>query len=89
VSGPSAAGDWKRSFQEACERAVEECRKLGYAPTAWINMMRGPGGAVTAARPLMKSGDIQSGFERLIRMGRSDLTIEHAVLDGYWHPLFL
>lgn len=36
----------------------------------------------------MMSGDIQSGFERLIRMGRADLTIEHAVLDEYWHPLF-
>lgn len=78
----------EEEFQEACERAVDECRKLGYVPTAWIAMMRGPGGARAAAQRLMKSGDIQSGFERLIRMGRIDLTIEHAVLDDYWRPLF-
>jgi hypothetical protein len=78
----------EEEFQEACERAVEESRKLGYVPTVWINMMRGPGGACAAAKRLMTSGDIQSGFERLIRMGRADLTIEQAVLDDYWRPLF-
>jgi hypothetical protein len=75
-------------FQRACEEAVEECRRLGYVPTAWIAMMRGPGGAVAAARRLLASGDMQSGFERLIRMGRRDLTVEQAVLDDYWRPLF-
>lgn len=34
------------------------------------------------------SGDIQSGFERLIRMGRVDLTVEHAVLQPRWQELF-
>jgi hypothetical protein len=51
-------------------------------------MMRGPGGAVGAARRLLTSGDIQSGFERLIMMGRQDLTVEKAVLDERWDPLF-
>jgi hypothetical protein len=31
-------------------------------------MMHGPSGAVAAARRLLTSGDVQSGFERLIRM---------------------
>jgi hypothetical protein len=78
----------EEDFEEACEGAVDECRKLGYLPTAWIKMMRGPGGAPAAAQRLMVSGDIQSGFERLIRMGRTDLTIEQAILDDYWRPLF-
>jgi len=69
-------------------RAVDECRALGYVPTAWISMMRGSGGAVSAARRLLISGDIQSGFERLIRMGRRDLTVEQAVLDDRWAALF-
>jgi hypothetical protein len=47
-------------------------------------MMEGPGGAVAAARRLLSNGDIQSGIERLIRMGRQDLTIEQAVLDPRW-----
>jgi len=75
-------------FQRACELAVEEPRALGYMPTAWISMMRGPGGAVSAARRFLTSGDVQSGFERLIRMGRRDLTVEQAVLDERWAELF-
>jgi hypothetical protein len=78
----------EKEFQHACEVAVDECRALGYIPTAWISMMHGPGGAVVAARRLMESGDIQSGFERLIGMGRQDLTVEHAVLDEHWAELF-
>lgn len=43
---------------------------------------------MAAARRLLTSGDVQSGFERLIRMGRRDLTIEQAVLDERWEGLF-
>ncbi len=43
---------------------------------------------MAAARRLPASGDVQSGFQRLIRMGRRDLTVEHAVLDEHWDGLF-
>jgi hypothetical protein len=75
-------------FHEECVRAVDECRRLKYVPTAWIGMMNGPGGAAAAARRLLISGDIQSGFERLIQMGRADLTVEYAVLQPRWRDLF-
>lgn len=75
-------------FHAECVRAVDECRRLKYVPTAWIAMMNGPGGATAAARRLLVSGDIQSGFERLIRMGRVDLTVEYAVLQPEWQDLF-
>ena len=75
-------------FHAECVRAVDECRRLKYVPTAWIGMMNGPGGAAAAARRLLVSGDIQSGFERLIRMGRADLTVEYAVLQPRWHDIF-
>lgn len=45
-------------------------------------------GAVEAAKQLLKSGDIQSGFEFLMSQNRPDLTVEHAVLDDAWRPLF-
>lgn len=51
-------------------------------------MIHGPGYAVAAARRLLANGDVQSGFERLIRMGRRDLTTEQAVLDPAWTELF-
>lgn len=75
-------------FDHACRAAIEECKDLGYFPTAWASMINGPGGAVAAARRLLVNGDIQSGFERLIRMGRKDLTVEYAVLEDRWAPLF-
>jgi hypothetical protein len=83
--------DWmslESDFHRACEAAVDECRLLGYVPTAWIQMMNGPGGAAGAARRLLANGDIQSGFERLIRLGRVDLTVEYAVLQERWSDLF-
>jgi hypothetical protein len=45
-------------------------------------------GATEAARRLLVSGDIQTGFERLVTLGRPDLTIEWAVLDPRWAGLF-
>lgn len=75
-------------FHRACEIAVDECRELGYVPTAWMGMMARPGGATEAARRLLVNGEIQSGFERLIRMGRADLTVEHAALQDKWRDLF-
>ena len=75
-------------FQSACERAVEECQRLEYPPNEWIRMMHEPGGAVAAAQRLLTTGHMQSGFRRLIRMGRPDLTVEHAVLDPKWAELF-
>ena len=76
-------------FEASCWNAVEACRSLTppYTPTAWIAMIR-RFGAVDAARHLLVNGDVQSGFERLIRAGREDLTIEHAVLDPKWRGLF-
>jgi hypothetical protein len=45
-------------------------------------------GAAEAAKHLLRSPDIQSGFERLTREGRIDLTVEFAVLHPRWDGLF-
>ena len=74
-------------FQVACEEAVRECHGLGYAPTAWVAMMERHG-AGEAAKRLLVSGDIQPGLLRLLKLGRVDLTVEHAVLLDRWHELF-
>jgi hypothetical protein len=77
----------EEEFDEACRKAVAECIALGYVPSAWIAMMD-RWGSVEAARRLVVSGEGQTGFERLIRMGRSDLTVEHAVLEQRRSSLF-
>jgi hypothetical protein len=79
----------EEEFESACAEAIDDCRKLSppYRPTAWQTMITSQG-AVEAARRLVLSGDIQSGFERLISSGCPDLTIEWAVIDPYRRPLF-
>lgn len=86
---PRPFADLESQFQTACDAAVEECRALKdrYDPQIWINMSNRLG-AAEAARQLVISGDIQSGFDRLIKAGRPDLTIEWAILNPRWDPLF-
>lgn len=81
--------DLERQFQDACDRAVEECASLDppYHPTVWVNMSARLG-AVRAAQRLVVSSETQTGFDRLVQAGRPDLTIEWAILDGHWDPLF-
>lgn len=74
-------------FEAACWEAAAECRAFHYVPTAWIHMMH-RWGAVEAAKRLLVDGTIQSGFERLIQEGRPELTVEWAVLQPRWSPLF-
>ncbi|HYI61519.1 MAG TPA: hypothetical protein VEW93_06910 [Acidimicrobiales bacterium] len=75
-------------FQAACFKAIEECRQLGYDPTVWASMIERHG-AVAAAKRLVETSTPQPGFERLVRAGRRDLTVEWAVLQDRWRPLFL
>lgn len=76
-------------FQSACDSAVETCRSLTppYIPTTWISMCQRLG-AAEAARRLVVSGDIQTGFDRLVQAHRPQLTIEWALLDETWEALF-
>jgi hypothetical protein len=84
-----SAASLEAGFQAACDAAVQACRKLTppYRPTAWISMAS-KWGAAEAARRLVITGDIQTGFERLVQAGRPELTIEWAILDPKWRPLF-
>lgn len=74
-------------FDRACWDAIAQCKDFGYTPTAWMVMIREQG-AVAAAKRLLGTGDIQPGFERLVREGRLDLTIEAAILNPRWASLF-
>lgn len=77
----------EEEFALACEAAIAECRRLGYVSQAWIGMVERHG-AVEASKKLLVNGDIQTGLLRLLRLGRSDLTVEHAVLEDRWQYLF-
>jgi hypothetical protein len=61
----------ENAFEPASWQAVEKCRSFNSHPTVWISMMREVG-AAEAARRLLATSDLQSGFERLIREGSRD-----------------
>ncbi len=82
-------GGTAEEFENACHEGIRRCRQLPskYIPTAWITMMNRYG-AVEAAKRLLVSGDMQSGFERLVREGHPELTVEWMVCDSRWSRLF-
>jgi hypothetical protein len=54
-----------KSSQKSGELAVEERRRLGYVPIAWIGLMHGPGG-VSQPRGVADKRAVHRGFELLI-----------------------
>lgn len=83
------SSDLAAEYETACWQAIAAGRTLTppYEPTAWISMVHRHG-AVEAAKRLLVSGDVQSGFERLVQGGRDELTVERSVLDRRWSSLF-
>ena len=74
-------------FNFECLRAAQECYRLGYPCKIWLDIM-GRKGAYRGALDLVIAGEIQTGFHRLIAMGRPDLTVEYAMLLPRWDGLF-
>lgn len=87
--GPRPYAELEAEFQAACTAAVAECRMLvpPYNPWLWIEMSDKLG-AAEAARRLVVTSEIQTGFERLVNAGVPELTIDWAMLGPTWHPLF-
>lgn len=61
------------------DETIRVAREKAYHPTTFIDMRRRHG-TVTAISRLVESGDVQSGFKRLEKLGLLDCTIEAAVL---------
>jgi len=61
------------------DESVRISQEHGYNPTAF-NAMRDRYGTVPAIERLVSSGEIQSGFKKLERLGLLNWTIEAAVL---------
>ena len=70
----------EKEFEQAMVEAVKKSRKHGYYPTRFEEKMERKG-AVAYAKELVKSGELQSGLQRLKKMNRLDLSIEHLVAN--------
>ena len=68
-------------FEEACLADLAECRKLGYNPSYFLQMLEDYG-AVETARRLINSDMVPDGFTRLYMLNRLDLTLEAGIVDN-------
>jgi hypothetical protein len=68
-----------KELNQWAEQAHRECIKLGYHPTIFTRM-RHEYGTQGAIKKLLISGNIETGLQRILDMGRPDLSIEYAAL---------
>ncbi|KPZ65999.1 hypothetical protein AN394_04185 [Pseudoalteromonas sp. P1-26] len=74
-------------FEAKVRSAVKECYEIGYAPTRFESMIR-KSHPVEVAKKFVVSGEFQYGFKELLKLGKSDLTIESIMLDESFKELF-
>lgn len=61
------------------DEGIRRSRSIGYEPERFIQM-RQRWGTKGAMERLVTSGDIQTGFERLVKAGMPEWTVEAAIL---------
>ena len=60
--------------------ALRQCVVAGYHPTVF-RQMRDRHGTIEAIERLVRSGEIQTGFEKLKALGKLEWSIEQAVIN--------
>jgi hypothetical protein len=76
-----------KEFDERLRRDVEECRKIGYQPTRFEEMLRTSDGCALAKR-MVKPGILQDGLKKLAELNRLDLALESVMLEPKFQSLF-
>ena len=74
-------------FQERCRELVDQIRSLGFDPYIWVDMINDLG-ATAAAKRLLATNTPLVATRWLIQAGRSELTLEHEIMDLRWADLF-
>lgn|GEM_PF-2048336 len=76
-----------RKLDAAIAEAVQECRRIGYNPAYFVEMLHRHGGIETARR-LITTRAASDGFTKLWELGRLDLSVEAVALRPELAPLF-
>jgi hypothetical protein len=69
-----------KKLETFLNKALRQCVLAGYHPTVF-RQMRDRHGTIEAIERLVRSGEIQSGFERLKALGKLEWSIEQAVIN--------
>jgi len=87
VAAPSDEQTLEGQFQLRCRELIGEIRSLGFNPNVWVAMINSLG-AVGAARKLLADHQMLVATPWLVRRGRPELTMEHAIGQPRWAGLF-
>ena len=77
----------QEQFEARVRAAVQECHSLGYHPTRFEQMLD-QADAVSLAKRMVVSGELQSGLKKLKEMNRIDLSVESIMLEPQFCDLF-
>lgn len=75
-------------FSDRLREAIDLCRKLGYSPSRFEQMLNNSPSAVSLARKLVVSSELQDGLKRIAKLGRLELSMESIMLEEKFKPLF-
>jgi hypothetical protein len=87
VAAPADEQTLEGQFQLRCRDLIGEIRSLGFDPNVWVAMINSLG-AVGAAKKLLADHHMLVVTPWLVRRGRSELTLEHAIGLPRWSGLF-
>lgn len=76
------------TLRDEFEITVNECFKFGYSPTYFIDMIS-KAHPVEVAKTLVLSSNEQAGFKKLVKMGKSELTVESITLQPKFNYLLI
>ena len=74
-------------FQIRCRDLITQIREIGFEPNVWVDMINELG-ATGAAKTLLATKKRLVATPWLIGRDRSDLTLEHEILELRWADLF-
>jgi hypothetical protein len=87
VAAPADEQTLEGQFQLRCRELIGEIRSLGFNPNVWVAMINSLG-AVGAAKKLLADHHMLVATPWLVRRGRPELTLEHAIGQPRWAALF-
>jgi hypothetical protein len=76
-----------KAFGRRLQDDAAECRRIGYNPSIFLDMIYRDG-PVEACRRVIMDDELPSGFSRLWELHALSLTAEYAILHGEWAELF-
>ena len=76
-----------QEFSARLHAAILECHRLAYHPTRFEQMLQSTD-AVSLAKKLVASGDLQDGLRSIKSLNRIDLSMEQIMLEPQFKTLF-